>query len=192
MLRELQKWIVDKGEEDLDHLLNRIEKILLQKRGDKNKIYSVHEDVECIAKGKAHKKYEFGCKVSIVVTHKEGLVVSSQACHGNPYDGHTLKEALKNTESITGQEVKMAFLDKGYKGHKMEDIKVWISGMKRGVTTWYKKQLARRQAIEPRIGHMKSDGKFKRNYLKGKLGDQLNAILCGVGENCRIVLRGIA
>jgi IS5 family transposase len=81
--------------------------------------------------------------------------------------------------------------NRGYRGHKIEDIKVWISGMKRGVTGWYKKQLARRQAIEPRIGHMKSDGKLKRNYLKGVLGDQLNAILCGVGENCRIVLRGM-
>ena len=147
--------------------------------------------MECIAKGKAHKKYEFGCKVSIVITHKEGLVLSSQACHGNPYDGHTLKAALENTESITGQKVEMAFVDRGYRGHKIEDIKVWISGMKRGVTGWYKKQLARRQAIEPRIGHMKSDGKLKRNYLKGRLGDQLNATLCGVGENCRIVLRGI-
>ncbi len=190
--RELQKWIVDKEEEKYLHtLLERIEKILLQKRKDKEKIYSLHEDVEYITKGKAHKKYEFGCKVSVVVTHKEGLVVSSQACHGNPYDGHTLKAALKNTESITGHEVEMAFLDKGYKGHKIEDIKVWISGMKKGVSVWYKKQLARRQAIEPRIGHMKSDGKLNRNYLKGKLGDQLNAILCGVGENCRIVLRGI-
>ncbi len=193
VLRELEKWVTDKeGEKHLHHLLCRIEKILLQKRKDKNKIYSLHEEVECIAKGKAHKKYEFGCKVSIVITHKEGLVLSSQACHGNPYDGHTLKAALENTKSITGHEVEMAFLDRGYRGHKIEDIKVWISGMKKGVTGWYKKQLARRQAIEPRIGHMKSDGKLKRNYLKGKIGDQLNATLCGVGENCRIVLRGIA
>ncbi|MDX8430251.1 MAG: IS5 family transposase (plasmid) [Candidatus Algichlamydia australiensis] len=191
VLREMQKWTEDKNEPHLCNLLNRIEKILLQKRKDKNKIYSLHEEVECIAKGKAHKKYEFGCKVSIVVTHKEGVVVSSQACHGNPYDGHTLKKALENTESITGHEVEMAFLDRGYKGHKVEGIKVWISGMRRGLTAWYKKQLARRQAIEPRIGHMKSDGKLKRNYLKGILGDELNAILCGAGENCRIILRGI-
>jgi IS5 family transposase len=192
VLRELQKWVENKQEPQLIQLLGRIEKILLQKRTDKNKIYSLHEDVECIAKGKAHKKYEFGCKVSIVTTHKEGLVLSSQACHGNPYDGHTLKAALENTETITGQYIEMAFLDRGYRGHKIEDIKMWISGMKKGVTRWYKKQLARRQAIEPRIGHMKSDGKLKRNYLKGKLGDQLNAALCGAGENCRIVLRGLA
>ena len=193
VLRELQKWSVSKEEEQpLNRLLLRIEKILVQKRQDKNKIYSLYEEVECIAKGKAHKKYEFGCKVSIVITHKEGLVLSSQACHGNPYDGHTLKAAIENTESITGYGVDMAFLDRGYRGHKLENIKVWISGMKKGVTTWYKKQIARRQAIEPRIGHMKSDGKLKRNYLKGILGDQLNAILCGVGENCRIVLRGMA
>jgi len=85
----------------------------------------------------------------------------------------------------------MAFLDKGYRGHGMSTIKVWITGMRKGVTSWLKKQIYRRQATEPRIGHMKSDGRLSRNFLKGKLGDQLNAILCGVGENCRILLRGI-
>ena len=188
VLRELQRWIIGKEEKRLGILLERVEKILQQKLADKNKIYSLHENVECIAKGKAHKKYEFRCKVSIVVTHKEGLVLSSQALHGNPYDGHTLKAALENAEAMTGHEIDTVFLDKGYKGHQVENIKAWISGMKKGVTSWYKKQLARRQAIEPRIGHMKSDGKLKCNYLKGRLGDQL----CGVGENCRIILRGIS
>lgn len=191
VLRELNRWIAGKEESPLKALLNRVGKILEQKRSDKNKIYSLHEDVDCIAKGKAHKKYEFGCKVSIVVTHKEGLVLSSQAIAGNPYDGHTLKAAIENTEKITGEKVEEAFLDKGYKGHKVEEIKAWISGMKKGVTRWYKKQIARRQSIEPRIGHMKSDGRLKRNYLKGALGDLLHAAFCGVGENCRIVLRGI-
>lgn len=114
VLRELGSWVRAKEEEkSMCQLLCRIEKILLQKRHDKNKIYSLHEEVECIAKGKAHKKYEFGCKVSIVITHKEGLVLSSQACHGNPYDGHTLKAALENTESITGCDIEMTFLDRG-------------------------------------------------------------------------------
>lgn len=192
VLRELQKWVAGQEKEEcLLRFLDRIKKILLQQRKDKKKIYSLHEDVECISKGKAHKKYEFGCKVSLVITHKEGLVLSSKAYHGNPYDGHTLKSALENTESLTGQPIEMAFLDKGYRGHNVENIKIWISGMKRGVTRWYKKQLARRQAIEPRIGHMKSEGKLKRNFLKGKIGDQINALLCGAGENCRILARGM-
>lgn len=190
--REVIKWATQHQEEVLIRFFQRVEKILNQKRADKNKIYSVHEaSVECISKGKAHKKYEFGCKVSIVVTHKEGLVLSSIAQHGNPYDGHTLSEAIKNTEANTNTPVEMAFLDKGYRGHGMSTIKVWITGMRKGVTRWLKKQIYRRQAIEPRIGHMKSDGRLSRNFLKGKLGDQLNAILCGVGENCRILLRGI-
>lgn len=193
VLRELQKWVRSQTSEELVlKLLERVEKILIQQRKDKNKIYSFHEDVECIAKGKAHKKYEFGCKVSLVVTHKEGLVVSSQACDGNPYDGHTLKSALEHTEYLTGHPVEIAFVDRGYRGHGVDNARVLISGMKRGVTLWFKKQLARRQAIEPRIGHMKSEGKLKRNFLKGKIGDKINALLCGAGENCRILTRRMA
>ncbi|MGZ3732625.1 MAG: IS5/IS1182 family transposase, partial [Parachlamydiaceae bacterium] len=76
-----------------------IEKVLSQTRESKNKIYSIHEPhVECISKGKLHKKYEFGCKVSLVVTHKDGLALSLQGLHGNPYDGHTLKFALQDAE----------------------------------------------------------------------------------------------
>ena len=144
--------------------------------------------MECIAKGKAHKKYEFGCKVSLVTTYKEGLVLSSQGLHGNPYDGHTLKDALKNAEEISQKPVDRVFVDKGYKGHKVEGKEIFISGQKRGMTNYFKKLLKRRQAIEPHIGHMKSEGKLGRNYLKGELGDQLNALLVGIGHNLRLVL----
>ncbi|MGZ6540172.1 MAG: hypothetical protein ACXVEB_17485 [Bacteroidia bacterium] len=80
-------------------ILEIIEKVLSQTRESKNKIYSIHEPhVECISKGKLHKKYEFGCKVSLVVTHKDGLALSLQGLHGNPYDGHTLKFALQDAQ----------------------------------------------------------------------------------------------
>lgn len=164
--------------------------ILIQDRNDKNKIYSVHEPkVECISKGKAHRKYEFGCKASIVLTHKEGLALGAEALHGNPYDGHTLGCVLEKAENTSGTLIGQVYVDKGYRGHGITDKKVFISGQKKGVTRWIKSQIKRRQAIEPHIGHMKSDGKLNRNFLKGVLGDKLNAILCGIGHNLRFILR---
>jgi len=173
-----------------DGIFEITEKLLTQTRTSKNKVYSIHEPhVECIAKGKTHKKYEFGCKASFAATHKEGLVLGAIALHGNPYDGHSLEEALADAENNSGIEINSAFVDKGYKGHGITGKKIFISGQKRGMTVWFKKQLKRRQAIEPHIGHMKSDGKLGRNYLKGKIGDHLNAVLCGIGHNLRMVLR---
>jgi IS5 family transposase len=167
-----------------------IEKVLSQTRESTNKIYSIHEPhVECISKGKAHKKYEFGCKVSFVITHKEGLALSAQALHGNPYDGHTLDGVLKDSEKMSGATIKEAFVDKGYRGHAVENIQVHISGKKRGLTRWLHKKIKRRQAIEPHIGHMKNEGKLGRNYLKGALGDILNATLCGIGHNLKLIMR---
>lgn len=172
--------------------LGIVEKLIAQTKDSKNKIYSLHEPhVECISKGEVHKKYEFGCKASFVITHKEGLALGAEALHGNPFDGHTLKEALEIAEANSGVSIQQAFVDKGYKGHKIEDKTVMISGQKRGMTGWFKKQLKRRQAIEPYIGHMKRDGKLGRNFLKGKLGDQLNAVLCGIGHNLRMISRNL-
>jgi IS5 family transposase len=164
-------------------------KVLLQEPDDKNKIYSVHEPhVECISKGKAHKKYEFGCKASIVVTHKEGLALSVQALHGNPYDGHTLKQALSHAEKMSGESIDKVFVDRGYKGHGIKDCEVIVASSRKKMS-WRKwKEMSRRQSIEPHIGHMKSDGKLGLNYLKGKIGDQLNALLCAIGHNGRMIL----
>ena len=179
-------------------ILNQSRQLLLQERSGKNKIYSLHEpDVACISKGKAHKRYEFGCKVSITTTHKQGLVICSQALTKNPYDGHTLKPALESAEKITGVEIESAFVDRGYKGHGVESdplrshTKIFISGQRRGLTKSLKKQLKRRSAIEPMIGHMKQEGKLGLCRLKGIVGNQLNAILTGVGHNLRLILNHI-
>lgn len=173
-------------------ILKVIEQLLAQERESKNKIYSIHEPkVECISKGKPHKRYEFGCKASLVVTHKEGFALGVQALHGNPYDGHTLKDVLERAERITGSNIQQAFVDKGYRGHSVEGKQVFISGQKKGVSRWIKKQINRRQAIEPHIGHMKMEGKLERNFLKGVIGDEFNSILCGVGHNLRMILRHI-
>ena len=193
IFRDVQRKIKSKpflGKE-FSSLLEKTERLLKQKKEDKNKIYSLHEpDVSCISKGKLHKKYEFGSKVSLVLSHKEGLVLSSLALKGNPFDGHTLKEALHHAEKITGRTIHSTFVDKGYRGHGILDKKIYISGQRR-ISRWFKKQLKRRSAIEPHIGHMKNDGKLGRNYLKGFLGDQMNAILCGAGYNFKMILRKI-
>lgn len=164
-----------------------------QQRQDNNKLYSVHApETECIAKGKAHKKYEFGVKVSIASTSADNFVVGMQALPGRPYDGHTLKQAIEQVAALTGVLPKEAYVDRGYKGHKLGTLSVWIAGAKRDVTAAIKKKLKRRNAVEPIIGHMKSDGRLGRNFLKGTEGDAMNALLCGAGHNLRKILRRLA
>jgi len=110
--------------------------------------------VECISKGKAHKKYEFGVKASFAVTHKEGFVIGAQSCPGKPYDGHTLEPQLKQVERLTGTKTDTCYVDRGDRGHGIKDTEIFISGQKRGVTRRIKKELKRRSAIEPEIGHI--------------------------------------
>ncbi|MCB1041154.1 MAG: IS5 family transposase [Acidimicrobiales bacterium] len=190
VIRDVERQITgNELEENFTELLTLAKKVHTQKRKDNHKVYSLHEPhTECICKGKAHKKYEFGCKVSIVMTEKEGVVLEARALHGNPYDGHTLEEAIKQAEKTSHQEIERILIDKGYKGHTVEGKEVFISGQKR-LTKHFKKVLKRRQAIEPHIGHMKSDGKLKRNFLRKEIGDQLNAFLVGIGHNLRLLRR---
>lgn len=171
--------------------LSNAKHLLTRKVSDKNKLYSLHEvDVECIAKGKAHKRYEFGCKVALSITHKgKGIVTSCHALHDNPFDGHTLKATLARSGAISGVKVENAFVDRGYKGHEVEDTQVFISGQRKGVTKIIKKQIKRRQAIEPHIGHMKNEGKLGLCRLKGIEGDKINALLVGAAYNLRMVLK---
>lgn len=160
--------------------------------GDPPKLYSVHApEVECIAKGKAHKQYEFGVKVGIVSTSKESFVIAAKALPGNPYDGHTLGACIAQATRVSGIAPKEAYADRGYKGHgcNTDSFKVWISGSRRGVTQAIERKLKRRNAVEPVIGHLKSDGRLARNFLKGIQGDAMNALLCGAGHNMRKILR---
>jgi IS5 family transposase len=167
-----------------------VNRLLAQKPKDKKKLYSLHEPaVDCISKGKAHKRYEFGTKVSVATTNRGGFVVGMRALPGNPYDGHTLHEALEQVEILTDQRPDLAFVDRGYRGHDVENVKVFISGARRGVTRTIARLLRRRSAIEPMIGHMKNDGRLTRCPLKGTDGDALFAVLCGCGHNIRMILR---
>jgi transposase, IS5 family len=158
------------------------------------KLYSFHApEVECIGKGKASAPYEFGVKTSIVTTNARApggqFVLHTKTLPGNPYDGHTLKAVIEDTEKLTGCAIARAFVDKGYRGHDVENPhRIFISGQKRGVFGIIKRELRRRSAIEAVIGHMKGEGHLGRCYLKGREGDAANAILTAVGHNLRLVL----
>ncbi len=174
----------------LDELLARTQRILEQRTQDKNKLYALHApEVECISKGKARTPYEFGVKVSITTTLKEGFVLGARSMPGNPYDGHTLPEALEQAAILADAPIHTAIVDKGYRGVEVPGVRILRSGQRRGVTKGLKAMIKRRSAIEPTIGHMKSEGKLGRNWLKGALGDALHAILCGAGHNIRLLLR---
>ena len=178
--------------EDLCRLLSLVEKLLSQTKTSKNKVYSLHApEVECIAKGKARKEYEFGNKVALTIPLKTPFVVGINSLQGNPYDGHTLEGSLQQVLNLTGIKVDQAFVDQGYKGHSVQDTEVFFSRQKRGVTKTLKKHIKRRQAIEPIIGHLKEDGKLGRNYLKGIKGNEINALLSGAGFNIRTILNKI-
>ena len=158
------------------------------------KLYSFHApEVECIGKGKASAPYEFGVKVSVVTTNARApggqFVLHAKALPGNPYDGHTLRSAIEDTERLTGGEIERAYVDKGYRGHDASNPhRVFISGQKRGVFDAIKRELRRRSAIEPVIGHMKAEGHLGRCYLKGTAGDAANSIPTAVGYNFRRIL----
>jgi IS5 family transposase len=117
------------------------------------------------------------------------LYLSTKALPGNPYDGHTLREVIEDTQKLTGREIERGYVDKGYRGHDAPNPRrIFISGQKRGVFGAIKRELRRRSAIEPVIGHLKAEGHLGRCYLKGRAGDAANAILSAVGYNFRRIL----
>jgi IS5 family transposase len=162
------------------------------------KVYSLHApEVECIGKGKARAPYEFGCKVSIAtpVTKPKGgqFVLHARALHGNPFDGHTLGPAITDIERMTGIEVKRGHVDRGYRGHNHpHKFRIWITGQVRRTTAAIKREMKRRAAVEPVIGHVKAEHRMDRNYLKGRHGDRANAILAAAGYNFSLLLRWLA
>jgi transposase, IS5 family len=175
----------------LQLLLERSERIFHQQRHDSPKLYSVHApEVECIAKGKTHKPYEFGCKVAVATTAKTNWVVGVEAAHGNPYDGATLTPILMQVERVTEVRPEAAFVDRGFKGaaHHPAGVAVYLSGRKRLQRT-LKALLRRRSAIEPVIGHLKQEHGMERNHLLGQEGDRINALLTGCGFNLRKLWR---
>ena len=166
-------------------------RVINQERSDKNKVYSLHEpEVQCISKGKEHKKYEFGNKSAIAKT-RSGLIVSALAFKGNPYDGHTISAHLEQTRRLTGYTPEEAVTDRGYRGKKeIGRTKICIPSSGEPGQSYYQKTKARkkfqkRAGIEPVIGHLKSDHRMMRNYLKGTLGDAINTLMAAAAYNMR-------
>jgi IS5 family transposase len=190
VMREIDRQVT-KPTEKLAKLLATAHQIHAQQRNDKNKIYSVHEpEVECIAKGKTGKKYEFGNKVSVAVTSRGGWLVGAKSYTNNPYDGHTLSMQLQQVNNLIGGRVSEAYVDMGYRGHDYEgEVVVHIDKRRRGRTPrtlW--RWMKRRAAVEPSIGHLKSEHRLERNRLKGVAGDAMNAILSAAAMNFQKLL----
>jgi len=188
-------------------------RVLAQKRGERRaggaqtkkssaqarwprKVYSLHApEVECIGKGKAHKPYESGVKVSVATPVKRSpggqFVLHAKAMPENPYDGHTLETIIPAVEAMTGATLSRILADDGYRGHNAppsHKLRVYTSRQKRRVTSAIKRIMKRRAAIEPVIGHMKQDRHMGRNHLAHASGDAINAVLAAAGYNFRRIL----
>ena len=168
------------------------ERVLAQRPKDKNKIYSLHEpQVYCIAKGKDHKPYEYGNKVSIASTAKSNLIVGVVSHQQNVHDGHTLPEVLEHIKVSRGKTAKTAVCDRGYRGKQYVDgtaIQLPKKPLKRDSRYQRdkkRKQCRRRAAIEPIIGHLKSDFRLSRNFLKGIAGDEINLLMAATVWNLK-------
>jgi IS5 family transposase len=164
------------------------------------KVYSLHApEVECIGKGKAHRPYEFGVKVSVATTigHAKGgqFVTHVKAFPGNPYDGHTLKTVIPDMEALVGNTIQRLIADKGYRGHNAPPeytFRVFTTGQKRRMTPKIKREMRRRSAVEPVIGHLKAEHRMGRNYLWDRQGDAINAVFAAAGYNFSLLLRWLS
>ena len=191
LIRDIQRKVptVDEG---LAEVLAKAERLRRQQPQDAHKLYSWHEpEVQCISKGKARQRYEFGQKVAVATTNRSNWIVAAKRFENNPYDGHTLGATLAAVESITGVEVADVYVDKGYRGHGLgTGTQVHIAGAgSKGISRAELRRRRRRSAIEPKIGHLKSDHRVGRCFLKGLEGDAINIILAAAGANLRKLLR---
>lgn len=192
LFRDFKRTIGLSGELLYVEELGLIERLLMQKRHDKNKIYSLHDPgVLCIAKGKAHKKYEFGRKGSVTMLRDSGVIVSAVSFKENLYDGNTLEPALEQVSEMTGKSFESVLVDRGYRGVKtVSGVQVVIPGkISKKLSYYHQKKLrkrnARRAAIEPVIGHLKSDYRMARCFLKGAQGAGLNLGLAAAAWNLK-------
>jgi len=203
VIRDIERRIA--GNEGLQETLLRplslARRVLEQQRRQRGrKVYSLHApEVECIGKGKAHRPYEFGVKVSVATTvkHSAGgqFVTHVAVLPGNPYDGHTLATIIPQMEALIGNLIDRCITDAGYRGHNAppdHKFKVYTAGQKRRVTPQIKREFKRRAAIEPVIGHLKEEHRMGRNYLAHASGDAINALLAAAGYNFRRLIKWLS
>ena len=190
LVRELNRKLPSGVLSQYSNDLNLFAKVLLQKRGDSNKIYSLHEpNVKCYTKGKEHKRFEFGSKVSIVVTQTTNVIVGALNFNSTTHDSKTLEKALAQYTNLTGKIAKMAFVDRGYRGPKtVNETIICVPKPDKNITKTKRKRHRRRAAIEPVIGHLKSDYRMNKNFLKGVIGDEINVLLSAAAMNFKRVM----
>jgi transposase, IS5 family len=200
LCREIQRKMTGLSEKinaTLTLWLERATRLVKQQVNDKNKLYALHApEVECISKGKAKNRYEFGVKSSLAITHQKGLIVGAKTFPGNPYDGHSLAEQIEQTNIVLMDQnvtVKTVYADLGYRGvdESVDNTTLIHRGKINSLDKKQKKNLKRRQAIEPVIGHLKADHGMRRCWLKGEIGDALHSISCALGFNIRWLMRAI-
>ena len=196
MVRQLDKGLCADASDR--RWLEVAKRVLKQKKGERGKVYSLHEpEVYCLSKGKEHKKYEFGVKASVVAGKNHGVILGAYSLPENDYDGHTLDPALQQVERLAKYRPEVAIADRGYRGKSRcgETEIVTPKPPKKGATNYEKRKarqrLRRRAAIEPRIGHLKSDFRLGRNFLKGQKGDAINLLLAATASNLSLWMRKV-
>lgn len=199
LLRDIERKLSEAARLARESELALCRQVINQERQDKNKIYSLHEpQVYCIAKGKEHKKYEFGAKAAIAMTKTHCIIIGVKSFSRNEYDGDTLKNLLPHVEEIRGKAPQRALCDRGFRGRKrVGTTTVVLPERPSPKATEYAKRKARkdfgrRSAIEPVIGHLKSDFRLARNYLKGTLGDAINLLMAATAFNCAKWMKAVA
>ena len=198
LVRDLERKLLDKGLLSAHKpILKLMEKVVNQEKKDKNKVYSLHApEVSCISKGKPHKRYEFGSKMSVACVGGSNVVVSMDNFSGNSYDGKTFGKALASVPCNCDKDFEEVLVDRGYVGHGLKgktQVRLPGSG-KRGSPC--RSQLDKgaggsRSSIEAVISHLKHDHGLSRNRLKGSIGDVMNGLLSGLGWNMKLLMRAL-
>jgi len=188
--RELRRKLSASAFEKHKVQLDIYDKVLLQKRSDTNKIYSLHEPkVKCYTKGKEHKKFEFGSKASILVTQSSGVIVGALSFNENIHDSKTLEPVLEQYERLTERKPKEVYADRGYRGPKqVKQVSIKVPKPDKAISKHQRKRHSRRAAIEPVISHLKFDYRLIRNFLKGTEGDSINLLLSAAAFNFKRVM----
>ena len=198
LLRAIQRKMTLEQLETYRERFALYQRMLNQKRGDKNKLYSLHEPhIYCMSKGKAHQRYEFGTKASITTTRDSGIIIGALAFESNVFDGHTVPDVLAQVNRLLGRVPTIGIGDRGYRGKsKVNDTQIVTPKPARKNASIDAKELSRkrfrrRAGIEPVIGHLKSDHRLKRNFLKGFAGDQINLIMAAAAFNFKKWMREV-
>ena len=190
LAREIERKLTSNNLQYYANDLALYHKILSQKKGDSNKTYSLHEPhVKCYTKGKQHKRFEFGSKVSILVTQKRGVIVGALNFNSTEHDSKTLPLALEQHKRLTNTQAENIYLDRGYRGPKLVNgVNIHTPKPNKNITKTKRNKHKRRAAIEPVIGHLKSDYRLNRNFLKGIIGDEINVLLSAAAMNFKRVM----